>query len=105
MSILDNFYTVTPSLVNYHFGPESSSFSLLANKTDAVFTATRDAVIRGNVIDTPDYFVRQHISTSWDVNLMKAGSTSGAIRSYRVATMLPVSNGARSMSRPPTSCR
>ncbi len=56
----DNFYTVTPSLVNYHFGPESSSFSLLANKTDAVFTATRDAVIRGNVIDTPDYFVRQH---------------------------------------------
>jgi len=56
----DNFYTVTPSLVNYHFGPESSSFSLLANKTDAVFTATRDAVIRGNAIDTSDYFVRQH---------------------------------------------
>jgi hypothetical protein len=25
----DNFYTVTPALVNYHFGPESSSFSLL----------------------------------------------------------------------------
>ena len=56
----DNFYTVTPSLVNYHFGPESRSFSLLANMTDAVFTATRDAVISGNAIDTPDYFVRQH---------------------------------------------
>jgi hypothetical protein len=56
----DNFYTVTPSLLNYHFGPESSSFSLLANKTDATFTATPAAVITGNVIDTPEYFVRQH---------------------------------------------
>jgi hypothetical protein len=55
-----NFYTVTPSLVNYHFSPESTSFSLLANKTDAVFTATRNAVITGNAIDTPEYFVRQH---------------------------------------------
>jgi hypothetical protein len=56
----DNFYTVTPSLVNYHFGPDVRSFSLLANVTDAMFTATRDAVITGNAIDTPDYFVRQH---------------------------------------------
>jgi hypothetical protein len=56
----DNFYTVTPSLVNYHFGPESQSFSLLANKTDAVFTASRDAVFSGNAIDTAEYFVRQH---------------------------------------------
>jgi hypothetical protein len=51
---------VTPSLINYHFGPESSSFSLVANKTDAVFTATRDALISGNAIDTADFFVRQH---------------------------------------------
>jgi hypothetical protein len=56
----DNFYIVTPTLVNYHFTPETQSFSLVANKTDAVFTATRDAVISGNAIDTPDYFVRQH---------------------------------------------
>jgi photosystem II stability/assembly factor-like uncharacterized protein len=56
----DNFYTVTPSLVNYHFGPESRSFSLLANMTDAVFTATRDTVISGNAIDTAEFFVRQH---------------------------------------------
>jgi hypothetical protein len=54
------FYTVAPSLVNYHFSPENRSFSLLASKTDAVFTATRDAVISGNAIDTPEYFVRQH---------------------------------------------
>jgi hypothetical protein len=56
----DNFYTVTPVLRNYHFGPSERSFSLLANKTDAVFTATRDTVITGNAIDTADYFVRQH---------------------------------------------
>jgi hypothetical protein len=53
-------YTVTPSLLNYHFSPESSTFSLQGNKTDAVFTGTRNAVLAGNVIDTPDYFVRQH---------------------------------------------
>ena len=54
------FYTITPGLVNYHFGPETRSFSLLANTTEATFTAMRDAVISGNPIDTPDYFVRQH---------------------------------------------
>jgi hypothetical protein len=56
----DNFYTVTPALVNYQFGPPNRSFSLLANKTDASFTATRNAVSSGNAIDTPEYFVRQH---------------------------------------------
>ena len=56
----DNFYTLTPTLLNYHFSPASLSFSLLGNKTDAGFTATRDAVSQGNVIDTADYFVRQH---------------------------------------------
>jgi hypothetical protein len=56
----DNFYTVTPAIVNYHFSPVSRSFSLLANKTDAVFTGAVDSVITGNVIDTPEYFVRQH---------------------------------------------
>jgi subtilisin family serine protease len=53
------FYTVTPSLVNYHFGPESRSFSLNGNNTAAAFTATRDAVMNGYAIDTSDYFVRQ----------------------------------------------
>ncbi|HEV7473379.1 MAG TPA: carboxypeptidase regulatory-like domain-containing protein [Pyrinomonadaceae bacterium] len=56
----NGFYTVTPTLVNYHFGPENRSFSLLGNRTDAGFTATRDAVVTGNAIDTPEYFVRQH---------------------------------------------
>jgi hypothetical protein len=56
----DAFYSITPALVNYHFAPESRSFSLLANMTDAVFTATPDLSASGNAIDTPDYFVRQH---------------------------------------------
>ena len=56
----DNFYTITPTLVNYHFAPESQSFQLAANNVDAVFTATRDAVSSGNAVDTADYFVRQH---------------------------------------------
>ena len=56
----DNFYTVTPSIINYRFSPDSRAFSLLANKTDAMFTGTLEAVITGNVIDTPEYFVRQH---------------------------------------------
>jgi hypothetical protein len=56
----DNFYTVAPAIVNYHFSPPALSFSLLANKTDATFTGTLDTVITGNVIDTPEYFVRQH---------------------------------------------
>jgi hypothetical protein len=56
----NGFYTVTPNLLNYHFGPESRSFSLLGNNTDAAFTATRDQLIVGNAIDTAEYFVRQH---------------------------------------------
>jgi len=56
----ENFYTVAPSMVNYRFSPSSLSFSLLANKTDAVFTGARETATTGNVIDTPEYFVRQH---------------------------------------------
>jgi len=56
----NGFYTVAPVLVNYHFAPSDRSFSLIGNMSDAVFTASRDAVTVGNAIDTPDYFVRQH---------------------------------------------
>ncbi len=55
----DNFYNVTPSLANYQFSPPARSFSLVGNKTDAVFTATADAVASANAIDTTEYFVRQ----------------------------------------------
>ena len=56
----NNFYTVTPSRLNYHFDPDSRSFSLLGNQTDAVFTADANVIIVGNAIDTAEYFVRQH---------------------------------------------
>ena len=46
--------------MNYHFAPESQSFQLGANNVGSTFTATRDAVVSANAIDTEDYFVRQH---------------------------------------------
>jgi len=87
----DNFYTVRPALVNYHFGPAERSFSLLANMTDAVFTATRDAVISGNAIDMPEYFVRQHYLdflgrepdesgfNFWSDQILSCGADAGCI--------------------------
>jgi serine protease AprX len=56
----DNFYTVTPSRVNYNFNPENRSFSLSGNTTDAGFTATPDSVIVANPVDVAEFFVRQH---------------------------------------------
>jgi hypothetical protein len=56
----DNFYTVTPSRVNYKLNPENRSFSLSGNMTDAGFTATPDSVIVANPIDVSEFFVRQH---------------------------------------------
>ena len=55
----DSFYTVTPSLANYHFAPASRSFSLVGNMTDAGFTANPDAAQSANAIDMTEYFVRQ----------------------------------------------
>jgi serine protease AprX len=56
----EKFYTVTPARLNYQFSPANRSFSLSANMTDAAFNATPDAIPGGNVIDSADYFVRQH---------------------------------------------
>jgi hypothetical protein len=53
------FYTVSPSLANYHFGPRERSFSLNADKTDAIFTATPDTAATANPLDTDFFFVRQ----------------------------------------------
>jgi len=54
-----NFYTVRPELANFSFTPADRSFSLIADKTDAVFTAATDANATANAIDTNEYFVRQ----------------------------------------------
>jgi hypothetical protein len=54
----NGFYVVTPGLVNYSFSPANRSFSLTANKTDAVFTATAAAQTE-NPLNVGDFFVRQ----------------------------------------------
>jgi hypothetical protein len=53
------FYTVTPDLTDYSFSPSSRSFSLVADRTDAVFTGTRSSDPRGNPVTRADFFVRQ----------------------------------------------
>ncbi|MGA9998210.1 MAG: FG-GAP-like repeat-containing protein [Pyrinomonadaceae bacterium] len=53
------FYSVTPQLANYTFGPATRSFSLTSNLIDATFTAMPDAVQAQNPLDTSEYFVRQ----------------------------------------------
>jgi hypothetical protein len=54
----DGFYTVTPERANYLFSPAVRSFSLVANKTDAVFAASPTAET-ANPLDTAEFFVRQ----------------------------------------------
>ncbi len=54
-----SLYTITPSIVNYSFTPANRSFNLLGNMTNAVFTATPNAVQTANPLDTGMYFVRQ----------------------------------------------
>lgn len=55
-----NLYTVDPGRVNYSFSPETRSFFLTDNKTDAVFTGTAQTPPNATPIDTAEYFVRQH---------------------------------------------
>jgi hypothetical protein len=93
---VENFYTVTPSLTNYHFSPTERSFSLVGNKTDAVFTATRDAVISGNAIDSAEFFVRQHYIdflnrepdesgfNFWSNQLLECGSNASCLEVKRI---------------------
>jgi subtilisin-like proprotein convertase family protein len=54
-----SFYTVSPMRANFAFSPAERSFSLNANKTDAVFTANPLAEQTANPLDTDMYFVRQ----------------------------------------------
>jgi hypothetical protein len=53
------FYTVAPALTGYSFSPAERSFSVLGNRTEAMFTASRDATVTRNAIDSAEYFVRQ----------------------------------------------
>jgi hypothetical protein len=53
------FYVVTPELDSYGFSPANRSFSLVGDKTDAVFTAAPDSGVAANLIDSSGFFVRQ----------------------------------------------
>jgi len=92
----DNFYTVSPSLPNFSFSPPSRSFSLLADKTDAVFTATPDSIATANPLDTDLYFVRQQYLDFlgrepdagglqyWSARISECGTDAGCIRQRRI---------------------
>ena len=94
----DNFYTVTPALASYHFAPANRSFSLLANKADAVFTAAADAVPAANAIDSNEFFVRQQYLDFlgrepdqggldyWAGKLNQCNGDAGCLRAGRVET-------------------
>ncbi|MEA2174779.1 MAG: hypothetical protein QOD00_2371 [Blastocatellia bacterium] len=53
------FYTVQPARANFSFTPAERSFSLTADKTDAVFTANPLSQQLDNPLDTDMFFVRQ----------------------------------------------
>src|SRR5205823_4995388 len=53
------FYTVTPTRANYVFAPVNRSFSLVADKTDAVFTGMAIGPAEANPLESPEFFVRQ----------------------------------------------
>jgi len=53
-----DFYTVVPARANFVFAPASRSISLVADKTDAVFTGTAIAP-DSNPLEGPEFFVRQ----------------------------------------------
>jgi hypothetical protein len=91
------FYSATPSLVNFTFSPSSRSFSLVANKTDAVFTAVADQNESANPLKTTEYFVRQQYLDFlnrepdqagldyWAAQIRQCGTDAGCIRRRRIA--------------------
>jgi len=52
------FYSLIPARPNYLFNPSERSFSLLADKTDTVFTAEANGP-NANPLDSAEFFVRQ----------------------------------------------
>jgi hypothetical protein len=91
-----NFYTLTPKFANYSFSPANLSFSLLADKTDAAFTATPDATAKANPLDTAVYFVRQQYLdflgrepdsaglTYWSGRIEECGNDGGCSHQRRI---------------------
>src|SRR2546423_4104185 len=95
-NLATGFYTVSPALANYTFGPISRSFSLTGSRTDAAFTATPDAIQVSNPLDTSEYFVRQQYIDFlgresdqggldfWSSKINACGSDAACIRQERI---------------------
>jgi hypothetical protein len=93
---IGNFYTVVPAMADYHFAPANRSFSLVGDRTDAVFTGAPDAMVSANVIDTPEYFVRQQYLDFlgrepdqggfdyWDAQISSCNGDSACISAKRI---------------------
>ena len=82
---------------DFLFSPANRSFSLVANKTDAIFTAVPDAIPTANPLDTPEFFVRQQYLDFlgrepdrggfeyWSERISACHSDTGCIRVRRIA--------------------
>jgi hypothetical protein len=91
------FYTATPSRANFTFTPAERSFSLVADKTDALFTGQADAADTRNPLDTAEYFVRQQYLDFlgrepdqsgfeyWSEQLNQCGGDADCTRSRRLS--------------------
>ncbi|HEV7858018.1 MAG TPA: fibronectin type III domain-containing protein [Pyrinomonadaceae bacterium] len=89
-------YLVRPDRANYSFSPSERAFSLNADKTDAVFTATPASIPTGNPLDADMYFVRQqyldflgrepdHLGLLyWTSELDKCGTDAPCLNQRRV---------------------
>jgi len=55
----NGFYTVTPTRANFVFAPANRSFSLVGDRTDAVFTGAAIGSDNANPLESPEFFVRQ----------------------------------------------
>jgi hypothetical protein len=55
---IDGFYSVRPAFANYSFSPTERSFSLVGDRTDAVFTGIAGNPTQ-NPLDDEGFFVRQ----------------------------------------------
>jgi serine protease AprX len=56
----NDLYTVTPTRANYTFSPQQRSFSLMADRTDAMFTGSSIGTDDSNPLESPEFFVRQN---------------------------------------------
>lgn len=55
-----SLYTVSPAMTNFYFNPSSRTYSLVGDRTDAVFTGETNSIPVGNPVDTEMFFVRQN---------------------------------------------